>query len=546
MKVTKGLSEIFSTTLWDLHPDVLSALRSNISRNAALGLEVVATPALEGSFLASASKDFKDRTYLGDAMTIDQRIDLAEDDRVINVLNVGGPITRDGGACSYGSRDHRDWLMYAANMEQTIGHIIIINSGGGASSAKYDYQQAIDYIHAKGQKAIAYIDGMACSAAYALAAMCDEIYVMNESNQVGCIGTMCSFYLQRHGDKNAITQERYVELYAEGSPYKNREFREAAEENYDGLIKELNKSAEDFKALVRERRPQVTEEQLMGDTYEAREVMGTLIDGQKTFEECVERLLEISGYNTVNDNDDVNDDHRSDEVSEDTEDRKQVINNNNNNQKTEDMSLEYPRIMAASKAEALESVDESVYLHKDLAEELEAHLAAAEETAAALDSKTAEVVALTEKISQMEEAQAEINEKLSQMETAHAEAIEKLNQEHTATLDNLKSEHETALQEAADKAAAEMEQMKSEHASALAELNDKLAEAAATIDAKEAEIVELAGKPATQDKGEAPADNNSGASAQVRESLTAVRPGMTTAERRAALRQTEERLRRTV
>lgn len=537
MKVTKGLSEIFSTTLWDLHPDVLSALRSNISRNAALGLEVVATPALEGSFLASASKDFKDRTYLGDAMTIDQRIDLAEDDRVINVLNVGGPITRDGGACSYGSRDHRDWLMYAANMEQTIGHIIIINSGGGASSAKYDYQQAIDYIHAKGQKAIAYIDGMACSAAYALAAMCDEIYVMNESNQVGCIGTMCSFYLQRHGDKNAVTQERYIELYAEGSPYKNREFREAAEENYDGLVKELGKSAEDFKALVRERRPQVTEEQLMGDTYEAREVMGTLIDGQKTFEECVERLLEISGYGAADENE--NED-------ENFEDRKQVIDNNNNNQKTEDMSLEYPRIMAASKAEALESVDEAVYLHKDLAEELEAHLAAAEETAAALDSKTAEVVALTEKISLMEAAQAEINEKLSQMETAHAEAIEKLNQEHTATLDTLKSEHETALQEAADKAAAEMEQMKSEHASAVAELNDKLAEAAAAIDAKEAEIVELAGKPAAQDKGEAPADNNSGASAQVRESLTAVRPGMTTAERRAALRQMEERLRRTV
>ena len=346
---------------------------------------------------------------------------------------------------------------------------------------------------------------------------------------------MCSFYLQRHGDKNAVTQERYIELYAEGSPYKNREFREAAEENYDGLVKELNKSAEDFKALVRERRPQVTEEQLMGDTYEAREVMGTLIDGQKTFDECVERLLEISGYGVADENE-----------NENFEDRKQVIENNNNNQKTEDMSLEYPRIMAASKAEALESVDEAVYLHKDLAEELEAHLAAAEETAAALDNKTAEVVALTEKISQMEAAQAEINEKLSQMETAHAEAIEKLNQEHTATLDTLKSEHETALQDAADKAAAEMEQMKSEHASAVAELNDKLAEAAATIDAKEAEIVELAGKPATQDKGEAPADNNSGASAQVRESLTAVRPGMTTAERRAALRQMEERLRRTV
>lgn len=514
-----------------MHPDVLATLRSNILHNIAGKVEIAATTSMEGSFLLKSSSLFQDRLYIGDAEIVSQNFDLQEDDRIINVLNIGGPITRDGDGCSYGSRDHRDWLMQAADMPETIGHILIINSGGGSSAAKYDYEQAIDYIRSKGQKVIAFIDGIACSAAYAAACMADEVYVMNLNNEIGCIGTMCATYLQRHGDVNAVTQERYIELYAEGSPYKNREFREAAEENYEEMVKIISESAEDFKALVRERRPNVTEEQLKGDTYKAADVVGTLIDGQKTFDECVERLLEISGYTMV-DGLLVPPAANGDADEDENQESKQVIDNNNNNQKTEDMSLEYPRIMAATKAHALEAVNEAVYLHKDLAEELEAHLAATEDTAAALTAKTSEVVALTEKINAMEKA--------------HAEAIEKLNQEHTATLDTLKSEHETALQEAADKAAAEMEQMKSEHASAVAELNDKLAEAAATIDAKEAEIVELAGKPATQDKGEAPADNNSGASAQVRESLTAVRPGMTTAERRAALRQTEERLRRTV
>lgn len=514
-----------------MHPDVLATLRSNILHNIAGKVEIAATTSMEGSFLLKSSSLFQDRLYIGDAEIVSQNFDLQEDDRIINVLNIGGPITRDGDGCSYGSRDHRDWLMQAADMPETIGHILIINSGGGSSAAKYDYEQAIDYIRSKGQKVIAFIDGIACSAAYAAACMADEVYVMNLNNEIGCIGTMCATYLQRHGDVNAVTQERYIELYAEGSPYKNREFREAAEENYDEMVRIISESAEDFKALVRERRPNVTEEQLKGDTYKAADVVGTLIDGQKTFDECVERLLEISGYTMV-DGLLVPPAANGDADEDENQESKQVIDNNNNNQKTEDMSLEYPRIMAATKAHALEAVNEAVYLHKDLAEELEAHLAATEDTAAALTAKTSEVVALTEKINAMEKA--------------HAEAIEKLNQEHTATLDTLKSEHETALQDAADKAAAEMEQMKSEHASAVAELNDKLAEAAATIDAKEAEIVELAGKPTTQDKGEAPADNNSGASAQVRESLTAVRPGMTTAERRAALRQMEERLRRTV
>lgn len=532
MKVTKGLSEIFKTSIWDLHPDELNALRSAIMRNAALGIEVESASSFQGSFLLSAKQQFQDRLYIGDADVVSGHFDLEADDRIINVLSITGPITRDGGGCSYGSRDHRDWLMRAADMEQTIGHIIIIDSPGGSAASKYDYEQAIDYIHSKGQKVIAFIDGMADSAGYAIAAMCDEIYVMNLSNQVGCIGSMCAFYIQRHGDVNAVTQERYIELYAEGSPYKNREMREAAEEKYDSWIAYLNKSAEDFKALVRKNRPNVTEEQMLGDTYEAREVMGSLIDGQKTFDECVERLLEISGYTMV-DGLLVPPAANGDADEDENQESKQVIENNNNNQKTEDMSLEYPRIMAATKAHALEAVNEAVYLHKDLAEELEAHLAATEDTAAALTAKTSEVVALTEKINAMEKA--------------HAEAIEKLNQEHTATLDTLKSEHETALKDAADKAAAEMEQMKSEHASAVAELNDKLAEATATIDAKEAEIVELAGKPAAQDKGEAPADNATVVrKPDTAEQLNVCKQGMSASEKREAMvrRMEELRLRR--
>lgn len=515
-----------------MHPDVLATLRSNILHNIAGKVEIAATPSMEGSFLLKSSSLFQDRLYIGDAEIVSQNFNLQEDDRIINVLNIGGPITRDGDGCSYGSRDHRDWLMQAADMPETIGHILIINSGGGSSASKYDYEQAIDYIRSKGQKVVAFIDGIACSAAYAAACMADEVYVMNLNNEIGCIGTMCATYLQRHGDVNAVTQERYIELYAEGSPYKNREFREAAEENYDEMVRIISESAEDFKALVRKNRPNVTEEQLKGDTYKAADVVGTLIDGQKTFDECVERLLEISGYTMV-DGLLVPPAANGDADEDENQESKQVIENNNTNKKTEDMSLEYPRIMAATKAHALEAVNEAVYLHKDLAEELEAHLAATEDTAAALTAKTSEVVALTEKI--------------NAMETAHAEAIEKLNQEHTSTLDTLKSEHETALKEAADKAAAEMEQMKSEHASAVAELNDKLAEAAATIDAKEAEIVELAGKPASQDKGEAPADNATVVrKPDTAEQLNVCKQGMSASEKREAMvrRMEELRLRR--
>ena len=532
MKVTKGLHEILSTRFWDMHPDVLATLRSNIFHNITAGVEIAATPALDGSFVLTSSSQFQERLYLGDAEVIADSIELQEDDRIINVLNVCGPITRDGGGCSYGSRDHRDWLMHAADMPETIGHVIIINSGGGSSASKYDYEQAIDYIHSKDQKVIAFIDGMADSAAYALASLCDEVYVMNLNNEVGCIGTMCSFYMQRHGDVNTVTQERYVELYAPDSPYKNREFREAADENYEAIIEELSTSAQDFKELVRKHRPEVTEEQLEGDTYKAGEVIGTLVDGQKTFEECVARLLELSGYSMV-DGMLVPPAAGVDDDEDDDQESKQVINNENINQNLKDMGKEYPRIMAACNAQALISdKEDAVYLHSSLCEALEANLAVAEQNENALSAKTAEVVALTEK--------------LNAMEVAHAAEIEKLNTEHIAALDDLKSAHETAMKEAADKAAGEIEGLKAEHEKAVSELSDKLAAADKAIADKEAEIVELAEKPAAPEKGDAPADNATGATAKVRESLTAVRPGMTAKERREALRKLEDDLARRI
>ena len=125
MKVSKGLHEIMATRYWDMHPDVLATLRSNILHNIAGNVEIAATPSMEGSFVLKSSSLFQDRLYIGNADAVSEYFDLQEDDRIINVLNIDGPITRDGGVCSYGSREHRDWLMSAADMPETIGHILI-------------------------------------------------------------------------------------------------------------------------------------------------------------------------------------------------------------------------------------------------------------------------------------------------------------------------------------------------------------------------------------------------------------------------------------
>ena len=137
-------------------------------------------------------------------------------------------------------------------------------------------------------------------------------------------------------------------------------------------------------------------------------------------------------------------------------------------------------------------------------------------------------------------------EAIEKMTAEHAEAIEKLNAEHEGVLEALNAEHAAEVAEITEKAIADAQSMKEEHEQIVADLNAKLEAANSAIAEKEAEIVELAEQPAVGAKGEAPVDNASTVATKVRESITAVKPGMTAKERREALRLTEERLRRNV
>ena len=73
-----------------------------------------------------------------------------QDEPFINVLFLDGPITREGGACTYGSRQLRDMMMEAADTKGCLGHLLLINGPGGVSNAIPDFQQATDYARSKG------------------------------------------------------------------------------------------------------------------------------------------------------------------------------------------------------------------------------------------------------------------------------------------------------------------------------------------------------------------------------------------------------------
>lgn len=498
--MARAFHEIMSTRFWDFYPESLHAYRRTILDNIA-SRRPYEKPEERNDrpYFLSSRDGFKEKTYVGNYDRITYGYDLEEDDRIISVIDVQGPILRNGDLCSYGSKEHKDIIMRASDDAHTIGFIIEMDSPGGSAMAKFDYEMALNYARSKGKKIVGHIDGMACSAGYALMALCDEIYFTNPHDTVGCIGTMCAMFTNKDGDVNTITQERYAEIYADGSPYKNKEYRDAAEGNYDGIKEELNKLCADFQQMVREHRPKVTDDQLTGKTFEAGDVEGTMVDGQGDFNFCINRVQQLAGVSqkprgssSGTSRENRNPESIKEEKQPDTQgtaSAEQPASDKPESQtkKQATMAKSYPFIQSAAQVNSL-VVEENggFYMVETMADNVEAFVMKAKQTESTLAAKLTEV--------------EQLNATIEQMKKDHAEALTNLKSEHEKEISSLKDAHEKEIS-----SLKETQKKESEN------LSSKLAEAEKSIEQKDEEIKELSETaqqaPTPQDP---PKDNNGG------------------------------------
>lgn len=163
----------------------------------------------DGRSLLSAADLMRFRTYDDTDDEDDEDGDSynqTTSDSIVHIMRLTGPMTRGGGACSYGSIELRDRLIQMADKEGVIGHIIYCRTPGGDANTLLDFRKAIDYIHSKGQKIYMFCDGTVASGGAFLSAMCDGVYAYNEEDQIGSLGMYAAFFTLAHGAQNAITQ----------------------------------------------------------------------------------------------------------------------------------------------------------------------------------------------------------------------------------------------------------------------------------------------------------------------------------------------------
>lgn len=210
----------------------------------------------------------------------------------IDVVNLEGTMLRDDGPCGMkGTRTIASELLKADSDPNIIGHILRIDSGGGAANSVPDLADAI---RSCTKPVVAFVDGYMCSAAMYAGSYCRHIIANREEDRIGCIGTMVQL---ADWPKQARESDGYmhIRVYADGAEEKNDEYEAALEGDFK-LIKErmLNPTNERFKADIKANRPSVREDQLKGRTYSARETVGTLIDSIGSFDTAVEKVIQLS------------------------------------------------------------------------------------------------------------------------------------------------------------------------------------------------------------------------------------------------------------
>ena len=535
----KGLYEILTEKKWMISPDFVHGIRKALEQNLNAHA-VYERPAPTCGFVTVKAADGS--IYYPEEYQISEdgkkvRGQWALEDEndqtfpFVSVLTVDGPITRNGGGCSYGSIDHRNMMINAANHPLCRGHIFIINTPGGSAWAKNDYEQAINYARSQGQPVIAFIDGMCASAGMYLASLCDERYYMHPKDEIGCIGVMASFYTQADGSKNQFTDETYHELYDPESFDKNREFRDIANDgDSEKLVKELAELGVEFRADIKKACPAAKDEHLHGKVFDAEEVKGILMDDQSDFFSCVKRCFDL--YNGTDEpiirkpSDDEDEtkgslnepsDHPAHDPQLEPDKASSVKQENHQHTNTKNFinMANYPKINAAcgmQDGQQIEVKEDGAFMNAPLLDTLEAHLASQEQAVADAKQKatTAEqsLADLQAKHDALAETIAQKDEEIKNLKEAKAKADEDIK----------------ALNDA--KAKADNEELKTAQAS--------LATAQQTIADKDAQIAELNENPGEEPaQGAAPQNNGEGAKAQ---NLRVFDPSKykTNAERKAA------------
>lgn len=214
----------------------------------------------------------------------------------VAVINLSGPVMKHDNCGTPGTKTIMKYLK-EADMNENVGSILlVIDTGGGAVDGTFELADEIKNIK---KPVVAYVDGMACSAGYALVSQAKEVYLSHQTAEVGSIGVCTTIY-----DYSKMLEDYgYKEYYinASTSPDKNKEYLEAQKGNVAPYQKNfLDKIHKIFIDTVKAGRGDKIKDEstFKGGVWMGNEAIERgLADGVCSFEDCVNHCFDLISTN---------------------------------------------------------------------------------------------------------------------------------------------------------------------------------------------------------------------------------------------------------
>jgi protease-4 len=219
---------------------------------------------------------------------------LAEGEEIppgsIHVMKFSGAVMKDDWCGVPGTESLQERFITGQSHPNIIGTVFSTDTGGGHVDGTFEY---VDVIAAAEKPVVGYVNGMSCSAGYAMMSRCTEIMLCHQTAMVGSIGTAVSFYnfTERYKKKGI----ELIYINAESSPDKNQDYFEALAGNIKPMQEDLNYLNEIFQTSVKAGRPGIKKEAITGKCYRGQQAISLgMADSIGTLSDAVNRVEELA------------------------------------------------------------------------------------------------------------------------------------------------------------------------------------------------------------------------------------------------------------
>lgn len=272
------------------------------------------------------------------------------------------------------------------------GIVLHVDCPGGTADGTQAFADAVKNTK---KPIVAFVDGMAASAAYFAVSSADYIIGINKSAMVGSVGTMISFQ-----DEQPFFESlgvKFHDIVSDLSPDKNADYMAMKKGEYAGVKQGmLNPLTQMFQDHVLQNRPLIPSEAIKGKMHFAADAIKYhMMDETGPIEAAFRKIDELSAI-------------------------KSAPQNIQFTSKPKTSMKDYPLLIAVLGVEALETSDEGTFLNEEMLSAIEQHLNTVQQAQAdhnlAIQQGVSEAATLR---TQLSDAQAQLGTAQTDLETAN-------------------------------------------------------------------------------------------------------------------------------